>query len=78
MPEPYTRNAEIAEKYGMKVNSDEERVTLVQGRLLANVMKYGRPYCPCMPIQTEDTVCPCRYMREKKACRCGLYQRKDD
>ena len=67
-----------AEKYGMKVNPKTYNVCSVLEKLGNNQTKYGAPYCPCLPTHSEDTICPCRYMREMKACRCGLYVRKDD
>ena len=39
------------------------------------IKKYGAMYCPCQSIQTNDTLCPCKYMREQGACRCGLFER---
>lgn len=67
-----------AHKFGMKVNPKTYRVASVLEKLGNNQVKYGAPYCPCLPHHTEDTICPCRYMREMKACRCGLYVRKAD
>ncbi len=65
-------------KYNMRLNDDEKRVRIVREKLNANTERYGKPYCPCMPNRTEDTVCPCRFMRELNACRCGLYVRKEE
>ena len=62
-----------AHKFGMKVNPKTYRVASVLEKLGNNQVKYGAPYCPCLPQHTEATICPCRYMREMKACRCGLY-----
>ena len=67
-----------AHKFGMKVNPKTYRVASVLEKLGNNQVKYGAPYCPCLPQHTEATICPCRYMREMKACRCGLYVRKAD
>lgn len=55
-------------KYGMKVNPDGDHVKSILDKLEAN-----NGYCPCMPMKTQDTICPCKYMRKFKACRCGLY-----
>ena len=30
-------------------------------------------YCPCIPIKTEDTKCPCKYYRETLGCHCNLF-----
>lgn len=37
--------------------------------------KYGQMYCPCHVSQNADTLCPCKYMREYGACRCGLFKK---
>ena len=64
-----------ANKFGMKVNPKAYTVASVLEKLGNNQVKYGAPYCPCLPNHTEATICPCRYMREMKTCRCGLYVR---
>lgn len=64
-----------AQKYGMKVNPKVYTTLAVMDKLKENQITYGAPYCPCLPTHNEDTICPCRYMREMKACRCGLYVR---
>lgn len=64
---------EEAAKYGMKVNPDTLHVVKILAKLAAN-----EGYCPCMPMKNPDTICPCKYMRKLKACRCGLYVRCDD
>lgn len=64
-----------ANKFGMKVNPKAYTVASVLEKLGNNQVKYGAPYCPCLPNHTEATICPCRYMREMKVCRCGLYVR---
>lgn len=69
---------ENANKYGMKVNPKPYVVCTVLEKLGSNQTKYGAPYCPCLPTHSEDTICPCRYMREMRACRCGLYVRKEE
>jgi ferredoxin-thioredoxin reductase catalytic subunit len=66
-----------AGKYGMKPHPERKHVIAVLEKLHENHMRYGAPYCPCMPNRTQDTVCPCKYMRTLKACRCGLYIRKE-
>lgn len=64
---------QTANKYGMKVNPDSEHVFNIIEKIYNN-----DGYCPCMPMKNDATKCPCRYMREMKACRCGLYVRCDD
>lgn len=60
-------------KHHMKVTNDLVRATKVQMKLLHNTMELGVPYCPCQSQHTPDTICPCKYMREAGACRCGLF-----
>ena len=64
-----------AQKYGMQVNPKATIALGVLEKLGENQVKYGAPFCPCLPTHKDETVCPCRYMRELKACRCGLYVR---
>ena len=63
----------IAERFGMKVNPNKERVDIVLNKLATIQSETGIRYCPCMPNRSQDTVCPCKFMREKRVCRCGLY-----
>ena len=64
---------QTANKYGMKVNPDSSHVFTIIEKIYEN-----DGYCPCMPMKTNDTKCPCKYMRKLKACRCGLYVMCDD
>lgn len=66
-----------ARQYGMRVNPDAEHTVAILEKLGRNEMQHGAPYCPCLPNHSASTICPCRYMREMKACRCGLYVRKE-
>ena len=63
----------IADKYGMKVNPDNNRVSIVLNKINKIKEKEFAGYCPCMTLRNFDTVCPCKYMRTKNVCRCGLY-----
>ena len=54
----------------MKTNPDINHVQVIIDKLNKN-----DGFCPCLPNRNEDTICPCRYMRELQACRCGLYVR---
>lgn len=63
----------IADKFGMKINPNNERVNIVLNKLDTIQKETGIRYCPCMPVRDKDTICPCKFMREKKVCRCGLY-----
>lgn len=69
---------EQAAKYNVSINENLHHVNNTLNRLEANETKYGAPYCPCLNNHNEDTICPCKYMREKQACRCGLYMRKQE
>lgn len=54
------------------------RIVEIPGRqkIKDKIKKLGG-YCPCSPIKTEDTICPCKEFREsvelEKPCHCGLY-----
>ena len=63
----------IAEKFDMQVNDNKERVNIVLEKLSKIQDETGIRYCPCMPNRSKDTICPCKIMREKHICRCGLY-----
>ena len=67
-----------AQKYGYKIKS-EERLKVLAGKFKIQKEQYGEMYCPCQPNKTSDTICPCKYMRNYGACRCGLYEQiKED
>lgn len=36
-------------------------------------LKNNGGYCPCRPVKTPDTKCPCKWYREKSECICGLF-----
>lgn len=59
---------EIADRYDMLINNND----CVKENVLQKLKKTGG-YCPCFPQHTEDTICPCKYMRTLHVCRCGLY-----
>lgn len=58
-------------KYGMKVN--EDRKDAISAALVKQLNRHGKAYCPCSVLKNEDTLCPCKEMREEKNCHCGLY-----
>jgi ferredoxin-thioredoxin reductase catalytic subunit len=62
-----------AAKYGYEIIS-EERLEILAKKFKQIEAETGELYCPCQPNRTEDTICPCRFMREHNACRCGLYK----
>ena len=55
----------------MVLNDDEEHVKKI---LLGLEKKEG--YCPCVLTKSEDTICPCKKMREENNCCCKLYVNK--
>lgn len=57
----------------MKLNPDRQIVNSVLEGLAANLLLYGARYCPCAVNRTNDTVCPCKNMRELNECHCQLY-----
>lgn len=65
----------ICDKYHLKVTDDMERRNNVLYKLMHNVYEYGIPYCPCQATHNGDTVCPCKFIRDTGACRCGLFIR---
>lgn len=64
-----------AEKYDYKIK-DEKRLDVLAEKFAVMSEQHGDMYCPCQPNKTPDTVCPCKFMREYNACRCGLYEVK--
>ena len=54
----------------MELNQNEKIVESVKARL-----KLTNGQCPCVPedIWNEDTICPCKEMRESETCHCRLY-----
>lgn len=67
----------VMKKYGLKVTDNAEREAMVVHKLLHNVMEFGLPYCPCQSGHTADTICPCKFVRDAGACRCGLFVREE-
>jgi ferredoxin-thioredoxin reductase catalytic subunit len=75
-----------ADKQGIHLNPDEERVDEVTKGLAARQEKFGKRYCPCRII-TGDTkedrkiICPCVYreeeLKEHGMCHCKLFVTKE-
>lgn len=63
----------VQQKYGYEFRSDSILDKLAE-KFAKQHEQYGDMYCPCQPNHSQDTVCPCRYMRNYGACRCGLYK----
>ena len=55
----------------MKLNDNKEHVEKI---LIGLEKKNG--YCPCVIVQNEDTICPCKKMREENKRCCKLYINK--
>lgn len=59
------------------LNPNKKIVDKINRGLKENVIKYGKPFCPCVleDFYTEDVVCPCKEFREMKSgvCKCGKF-----
>jgi ferredoxin-thioredoxin reductase catalytic subunit len=62
-----------AQENGYIINTEVESF-VIEG-LKQNKEKYNEYYCPCLLMKTEDTICPCKDLRESNICHCGLYQK---
>ena len=62
---------EYLNKHNLILNPNEKVVTAIRNRL-----QITKGYCPCVPEQTQDTICPCKKMREDGKCCCNLYIKK--
>ncbi len=66
-----------AQENGFALNPDERVVSSLVKALLANEEKFGKKYCPCRKIHSDDTVCPCAFLKdeikEKGCCHCLLF-----
>jgi ferredoxin-thioredoxin reductase catalytic subunit len=68
--EVHTITQQSAELYGMEINPNMD-IALA----LCNHLTLTDGYCPSVTPATRnyDTCCPCKDMREKKGCCCGLF-----
>lgn len=62
----------IERGYDVRSPEDVQRMT---NKFVVMLEKHGDMYCPCHVSQNADTLCPCKYMREYGACRCGLFKK---
>lgn len=70
-----------AKKNGFILNKNKKQLEQVICGLARNYIKYGVPYCPCVPIRdgTDNTgfICPCAKHKEQLEatghCRCRLF-----
>jgi len=77
------RIKKIAEEKGYKLNSDEERVKKVVGKMTKNYIEHEKYYCSCKqshPLNAEkDVLCPCptveKEVEEDGHCHCQLFYR---
>lgn len=56
------------DKHNLILNPNRKVVEAIRTRLVVT-----KGYCPCVPEQNDDTICPCRKMREDGKCCCHLY-----
>ena len=63
------------EKYANKigVQIDNETKEFILKGLEHNKSLYGFRYCPCSITKNQDTICPCKLMKENKKCNCELF-----
>jgi len=45
---------------------------------IINRIEKRNGYCPCVVEENEDTICPCKKMREEKYCCCGLFIKENE
>ena len=58
---------------------DTELWDMVQQGLKRNKDKFGKRYCPCSLLKTDDTVCMCKEFRDAPTgttCHCGIYRKR--
>ena len=55
-------------KHNKQLNPNTKVVEAIRKRLVVT-----KGYCPCVPEQSEDTICPCKKFRETGHCCCQLY-----
>ena len=59
------------DKFNMQVNPDAQVAEAIRKRVIK-----CNGYCPWVPERNDDTVCPCKKMREEGHCCCTLYVAK--
>jgi ferredoxin-thioredoxin reductase catalytic subunit len=55
----------------MKLTDNKEHIE----KILQGIAKKDG-HCPCVLAMNEDTICPCKKMREESKCCCKLYIEK--
>ena len=71
--ETYLRDT--ANENGYTIN--ETRLPTMVDKFTKQVEETWQMYCPCQVGQSKDTICPCKYMKEHNACRCGLFKKEN-
>ena len=70
----------IAEKNGLMLNTDKTLVKQLIKGLVLNEEKYGKRYCPCRVIKSDEVICPCVNFKIDVAnnghCNCSLFVKK--
>ena len=59
-------------------NRDTDLLEIAKQQLQEQREKYGKAYCPCSFIKSQDWVCPCKKFREQAEpgeCNCGRYEK---
>lgn len=64
---------EYLNKHNLILNPNRKVVESITGML-----KITKGHCPCVTEKTEDTLCPCKNMRENGKCCCRLYIKKEE
>ena len=73
-----------AARSGLALQPDQAQRNYVLRGLADNLIKYGRPYCPCREVTGDPekdrlSICPCRTHRDEVMqfgqCECGLFTR---
>lgn len=64
---------------GWAVNQNTEARDVVVTGLMKNWEEHGAPYCPCILVRADDSICPCDdagvLIDAHGACHCGLFLR---
>lgn len=71
---------EHADKNKIKLNPDRKILNGVISGLMKNQESFGEVYCPCRPIRSAETICPCAFhkkeIKETGHCLCRLFVKK--
>lgn len=59
------------DKFNLVLNPNQKVVNSIREQLVRT-----KGHCPCVEAKTEDTLCPCKNLRETGKCCCTLYVKK--